>query len=119
MRPDYTGKIESAELYISVKVTRYTSYISGDGTKGDVLIGMLRIPLTSGGTITFLGGTCEKWTMPSSMTSSTLLDSFIGGVYETNGLNGGFPCISGCELYSGVLDLVMKPSIDIDEEDWP
>ena len=119
MRQDYTGKIESAELYLSVKVTRYTSYVSGEGTKGDILIGVLRVPLTSGGTTTFFGGTCEKWTMPSTMTSSTILDGFIGGVFSTQGLNGGFPTISACEVYSGVLDLVMKPSIDIDEEDWP
>lgn len=119
MRQDYTGKIESAELYLSVRVERITAYVQGESERTEILMGVLRVPLTSGGTTTFLGGTCEKWMMPSAMTSSTILDGFIGGVFSTQGLNGGFPTINSCMVYSGVLDLVMKPSIDIDVEDWP
>ena len=116
LRPEYFGKVESATLYLGIVGDKITSCTSGDGEAGDVILGFIRMGLTKSGTVSLFGSTCEKWVMPSGMCSS---ESILGAFIESKtGLTSrGFPCLWNAQAYSGVLDMVMIPNVDTEDDD--
>lgn len=121
LRPEYTGKVDSAYLYLAIRGDQITSWNPNSKATGRVLLGCLPVPLTYGGTTTLLGQTCDVWNMPDAMKSSKdILGDFIFNIWgDTSTIAGGYPCIWNCYLYCGLLEAVMKPNVDIDKNDWP
>lgn len=120
LRPDLKGKVESATIYLAVNGQRTTAYHLSGGdyvTEGKILLGYIKAPLTKAGTRTLGGASCEQWSIPQALDSSkTILADLINNVWGTS--SSGFPMISSAGVWSGVLDLVMKPDIEIDDETW-
>ena len=109
-------------MYLGICGRRDTLFVYHESVhdyraSGDILLAYVKVPLTKSGTVSLGGSTCDAWSMPQGMDSSKpILHDLIFNVWGTS--SSGFPLISIAYAYGGLLDLVMKPDVEIDDETW-